>query len=254
VTEHRLALLTRVEALERARAGAACLVPAGSLEQHGEHLPVATDSLLAEHVCLEAARRAGTDVLVTPPLWTGLSPHHLRFGATASVGGSTFATLVRETVASLRSWCPRVVVVNGHGGNRGPLVTLGVEDGVECVDYWALVPPARLEELFPFDLGSVGHAGEFETSVMLAAFPDLVGEPGFDHESIEEANDALLVPDMGETGVLGNPVAATAEAGRVVLDEIVAALVRLLDGEPRSEDDDLDLDVGSADETMEEIA
>lgn len=250
--EHRLAQLTRVEAGERARAGAICLVPVGSLEQHGEHLPVFTDSLLAEHLCLEAARRARSDVIVTPPLWTGFSPHHLRFGATVTLASATFAALVRETVESLRSWCPRVIVVNGHGGNRGPLITLGVEDAVEAFSYWELIPASRLSELFPFDLGSVGHAGEFETSVMLEAFPGLVGEPGLDYESIAEENAAFLVPDMGASGVLGDPMVATAEAGREVLDEIVTALIRLLDGD--DEGIDQDDEVGFADETTEEIA
>jgi creatinine amidohydrolase len=246
LTEHRLAQLTRVEADERARAGAVCLVPVGSLEQHGEHLPVSTDSLLAEHVCLEAARQARADVLVTPPLWTGLSPHHLRFGATVTLGSATFAALLRDTVESLKTWCSRVVVVNGHGGNRGPLITLGIENGIESVSYWELVRAPRLTALFPFDLGSVGHAGEFETSVMLAAFPDLVGEPGFGSESIAEQNAALLVPDMGESGVLGEPRAATAASGRALLEDVVAALVVLLDSDIHQ--DDLDDDrVGQTD-------
>jgi creatinine amidohydrolase len=229
--EHRLAYLTRVEAGERARAGAVCLVPVGSLEQHGEHLPVFTDSLLAEHVCLETARRARTDVLVTPPLWTGMSPHHLRFGATVTLASATFAALVRETVASLRSWCGRVIVLNGHGGNRGPLVTLGVEDGVESISYWELVRQPRLNALFPYDLGSVGHAGEFETSEMMAAFPLLVGEPGFAFEPILEEGAAFLVPDMGESGVLGDPRAATAEGGAAVLEDVIAALAAVIDGD-----------------------
>jgi creatinine amidohydrolase len=234
--EHRLAHLTRLESGERARAGAVCLVPTGSLEQHGEHLPVFTDSLLAEHVCLEAARRARTDAFVTPPLWTGLSPHHLRFGSTVTLSAATFAALVRETVASLRSWCERVIVVNGHGGNRGPLVMLGVEDGVEAISYWELVKPTRLKALFPYDLGSVGHAGEFETSEMMSAFPSLVGEPGFAFEPILEEGAAFLVPDMGESGVLGDPRAATAEGGQTVLEDVIAALAAVLDGGETSDD------------------
>lgn len=249
--EHRLAQLTRVEAGERARAGAICLVPVGSLEQHGDHLPVSTDSLIAEHVCLEVARRARSDVFVTPALWTGFSPHHLRFGATVTLAGATFAALVRDTVESLRAWCSRVVVVNGHGGNRGPLITLGVENGIESISYWELVRTPRMSALFPFDLGSVGHAGEFETSVMLEAFPDRVGEPGFGFEPIVEQNAAFLVPDMGESGVLGDPRAATAEGGRAVLEDVIAALVLVLDGE--GGDSDLDDDDGEAVETTEEI-
>ena len=113
------------------------------------------------------------------------------------------------------------------------------------------MPGGRLSELFPFDLGSVGHAGEFETSVMLAAFPDLVGEPGLDHESIEVENAAYLVPEMGRSGVLGDPRAATAEAGQELLDEVVGALVRLLDGDCESEvhDDQIGFDA----ETREEL-
>jgi creatinine amidohydrolase len=247
-TEHRLARMTRLEAVERAGGGAACLVPVGSLEQHGDHLPLSTDSLLAEHVCLEAARRTRTDVLVTPPLWTGLSPHHLRFGATVTVRSATFEALVRDTVESLATWCARVLVVNGHGGNRGPLVTLGVESAIESISYWELVRPARMSALFPFDLGSVGHAGEFETSAMLAAFPDRVGEPGFGNEPIPEQNAALLVPDLGESGVLGEPRAATADSGRAVLEDVVAALVQLLDGDGLHDPDD---ELGEPDEKEE---
>lgn len=249
--EHRLARLTRVEANARAGAGAVCLVPVGSLEQHGDHLPLATDSLLAEHVCLAAAECASVDVLVAPTLWSGFSPHHLRFGATASLTSAAFAGLVRDTVATLRFWCSRIVVVNGHGGNRGPLITLGVEDGVESVSYWELVPPSLLSELFPFDLGSVGHAGEFETSLMLAAFPELVGEAGPDYEPILEESAAFLVPEMGESGVLGDPRAASAETGAQLLDAVVGALVLLLDGGRRG-DEESQADPG--DETTKETA
>jgi len=255
----RLAELDRIELRERAANGAIGLIPVGSLEQHGDHLPVGTDSMLVEGVCLRAAARAGVDVLVAPPLWTGFSPHHLRFGATVTLGGATFTALVRETVASLRTWCTRVIVVNGHGGNRGPLITLGVEEGIEALSYWELVAGDRLLELFPFDLGSVGHAGEFETSVMLEAFADRVGDPGLEHESIEVENAAFLVPDMGASGVLGDPRAATAEAGRAVLDEVVATLVVLLDGDAADGDDaddepGFDDDALPADETREETA
>ena len=229
--ECRLAYLTRVEATERAQAGAVCLVPVGSLEQHGDHLPLATDSLLAEHVCLRAAAEARADVLVAPLLWTGFSPHHLRFGATVTLASSTFSSLLRDTVSSLRTWCTRVIVVNGHGGNRGPLITLGIEDGVEAVSYWELVPPELLSELFPFDLGSVGHAGELETSLALAAMPAHVREPGLDFEAIAEVNAAFLVPELGTSGVLGDPHAASAEAGRELLGAVAAAFVRLIDGE-----------------------
>ena len=122
----RVAELDRVALVERAANGAIGLVPVGSLEQHGDHLPVGTDTMLVESVCLRAAARAGVDVLVAPPLWTGFSPHHLRFGASVSLRADTLLRLVRDVVRTLRDWLPRLVLVNGHGGNRGPLTTLAI--------------------------------------------------------------------------------------------------------------------------------
>ena len=87
--EHRLGHVDRREAHARVRAGAVVLLPIGSLEQHGDHLPLATDALLAEEVCLRAAAAATTDLLVAPPLCIGFSPHHVRFGATVSLSAST---------------------------------------------------------------------------------------------------------------------------------------------------------------------
>ena len=106
--EHRLAQLTRVEAGERARAGAVCLVPVGSLEQHGEHLP-GLHRLAARRARVPrgGARARAPTCSSTPPLWTGFSPHHLRFGATVTLASATFAALVRETVAVAALVVPR---------------------------------------------------------------------------------------------------------------------------------------------------
>jgi creatinine amidohydrolase len=223
--QHRLAHVTREEALARAAAGAVVLLPVGALEQHGAHLPVGTDALTVEAVCLRAAERAEDDVLVAPPLAYGFSPHHVRFGATVSLSLETFVALVREVVAALREWAPRVVVVNGHGGNRGPLTALALETGVEVASWWELVGD-RLR-----DGGSVGHAGDTETSVMLALAPELVGEPAAGFEL--PADRDLFVVDLGESGVIGDPHAASAAAGAELLDLASAALAaRLL---PRKE-------------------
>ena len=233
---HRLADLNRGEILERAGAGAVGVVPVGSLEQHGEHLPVGTDAMVAEEVCLRAAARAATDVLVAPPIWTGFSPHHLRFGATASLRAETFLTLLRDVVGTIRPWLPRLVLVNGHGGNRGPLTTVAIEQGCLVLDYWELVDADLTRELFPADLGSIGHAGEAETSMVLAIAPARVGSPGDAFEPIPRPNESFLVPDMGASGVLGNPAAATAEAGERFLDAVVTALADYLDHLPTTKE------------------
>jgi creatinine amidohydrolase len=229
---HRLAELTRPELLERAGAGAIGLVPVGALEQHGEHLPIATDSMIVESVCLAAAERAGADVLVAPPLWTGFSPHHLRFGATISLRSETFASLVRDVVRTLREWLPRVVLVNGHGGNRGPLTTLAIEEGCPTVNYWELLGPDERLRFFQADSGSIGHAGQAETSFILALAPNLVRAPSSAFEPILPEDPALLVPEMGATGVLGDASAADARLGADFLAASAGALAAHLDQLP----------------------
>ena len=229
----RLLEITRGAALERGRAGALCLLPVGSLEQHGEHLPVGTDSLLVETVAVRAAGAAQRDVLVAPTVWTGLSPHHVRLGLTVTLEPELALGLTRSIVSSLRGWFDEVVIVNGHGGNRGWLEALGLVDECLVVNYWELVAPGLLRELFPVDLGSIGHAGEAETSAMLAVAPELVGETeGARFEPIRRENDAFRLPDMGASGVLGDPSAASAEAGERFISEAVDGLARLLDSLP----------------------
>jgi creatinine amidohydrolase len=225
----RLAELPRQDALRRARAGAVVLLPVGSLEQHGEHLPIGTDSLLVEAVCLTAAGRAERDVLVAPTIWTGFSPHHVRFGATVSLSAATFSAVVREAWSGLSAWAPDVLVVNGHGGNRGPLITLAVETGLRFVSYFELADAAS-RRLFRADGGSPGHAGQLETSLSLVLHSQLVGERTGAFEPIAAGEHALLVPDMGRSGVLGDPSAATVETGAAFLDEVSAVLAQLVEG------------------------
>jgi creatinine amidohydrolase len=223
--QHRLGHLDRAQVLARVQAGAVVLLPVGALEQHGDHLPLATDALLAEEVCLRAAAVAERDLLVAPMLGFGFSPHHVRFGATVSLSAELFLGLLRAVVSALRAWAPRVLIVNGHGGNRRPLIALALETGVPVVSYWELAS-AEIPERFPAD-ASIGHAGEAETSMMLAAFPELVGEASPDYE--QPADAELLVVDMGASGVIGNARAASSAAGGDFLRSVVSALVSKVD-------------------------
>ncbi len=234
----RLSELSRAEAGARAGAGAVCLLPIGSLEQHGDHLPLGTDSLLVETVSLRAAALATRDVVVAPTVWTGLSPHHVRLGVTVTLEPELLLQVVRSVVGSLRTWFTDVVIVNGHGGNRGWLGALALAEECPVVSYWELVDPALLGELFPVDLGSIGHAGQAETSAMLAVAPELVRQGKAAFEPITRANDPFLLPDMGASGVLGDPASATAAAGERFVTTAAEALARLLDSfpTPRSPD------------------
>jgi creatinine amidohydrolase len=232
LTRNRLSELSRVEAAERGRAGAVCVLPVGSLEQHGEHLPVGTDSLLVETVSLRAAGLARADVIVAPTVWTGLSPHHVRLGVTVTLEPELLLELTRQIVRCLRPWFREVVIVNGHGGNRGWLGALALAEECPFVNYWELVEPSLLSELFPVDLGSIGHAGQAETSAMLTVAPELVGTAAA-FEPITRANDPFLLPDMGASGVLGDPAAASPAAGEQFLGTACRALAELFDALPK---------------------
>ena len=107
-----------------ARPDAFVLLPVGSLEQHGPHLPTITDTASAAAVAIRAAELVAGDppVLVLPGMWTGMSEHHLPFGGTISLNLAEFCGVLRGVVRSLRAvGFRRLLIVNGHGGNIDPL-------------------------------------------------------------------------------------------------------------------------------------
>jgi len=236
------------------RDGSTVVVPIGSLEQHGHHLPTSTDTILADAVATTAAERAADamPVLVTPPIWTGHSPHHTPFGGTASLDGDDLLALlesVAETV--LREGFDGLLLLNGHGGN-GALVssatsTIGaVHRAAEVlgVTYFDL-GAERIGEIRDSDRGGAGHAGEVETSMLAHLRPDLVdldAAEGTPWESpYDRSRDDLSHPGplsayadfdaYSETGAVGTPELATAEKGErffeVFVDEVGDVLERL---------------------------
>ena len=204
------------------------LLPLGSTEQHGPHLPVQVDTLVAAAVARRAAReerRRGHDVLVAPRLAYGSSGEHEGFPGTVSIGREALTTVILEYGRSACRWAGRLVVVNGHGGNLDPLVEavrlLRREGrGVAWTDVG--VP------------GADAHAGETETSLLLALAPQLVrrdlAKPG------TTTPLAALLPVLGEagvaavapTGVLGDPTTASASHGRALLRRLVRRITREL--------------------------
>jgi creatinine amidohydrolase len=158
-----------------AERGAVAVLPVGSQEQHSEHLPMGTDALLAEAVLDAAADllssdgNEGPELVRLPVLAFGHSPHHL-FAAAVSLSATTLLAVLDDVLDSLvRSGFRRVLLVNGHGGNE-EVVRLAVKRcalradvALAACSYWSLGDPCP-----------PGHAGRFETSLMLAAHPDLV--------------------------------------------------------------------------------
>jgi creatinine amidohydrolase len=204
------------------------VVAFGATEQHGRHMPLATDALIGDHFARLLADRL--DAFVAPTVRVGCSSHHMDFPGTLSIEDETFHAIVADLVRSLaRGGFRRVVLIPTHGGNFAPLAAavekLGDLDGVEVTaltDLTALMRIAALgQEEYGVPLGEGGlHAGEWETSMLLAIQPDLVrmdrAEAGYTGE-LQEGIERMFaggVKSISENGAVGDPGKASAEHGR----------------------------------------
>lgn len=196
------------------------LVPVGSTEQHGPHLPLETDSTIAVAVAERVATALADDghtAYVAPVLSFGSSGEHQHFAGTVSIGTEALAHVVVELVRSARTWVHRVVLVNAHGGNIQALERAVRQLLAEGHDVcWV---PCRTEEV---DL----HAGRTETSLMLHLRPGAVrldlAVPG-NTEPLREILPAMMaggVAAVSPNGVLGDPTGASCEEGARTLVEM----------------------------------
>lgn len=204
------------------------LVPVGAVEQHGPHLPVGTDIWIASAVATRVAS-ARPDVVVLEPVPFGVSGHHMTFPGTVSLRPSTYLALVVDVVTSVARHGDVPVLVNGHGGNKGPL-TVALQELVETgTQAWALSYFDHISdvvrELFPRHETAVGHACALETSLVAHLWPELLRAeaiPGPGASGVWPAPflyfaDNVQTPrrfeDLDPVGVVGEPSLYSAEAG-----------------------------------------
>ena len=223
----RLGDLTWPEAGDRAGEGAVLLLPVGSTEQHGPHLPLSTDTDIAVAIASAASVRLRRAV-VAPPVAYGSSGEHRDFPGTLSIGAEVTESVVVELGRSAGEAFARVVVVSAHGGNAGPVGRAVDRLRSEGRDVRAWGP--RWE--------GDAHAGRTETSLMLVIAPERV------RLGRAEAGDtrpvAELLPELRErgvravspNGVLGDPEDATPREGRDLLQAAVDELVSFVRREP----------------------
>ncbi|WP_241665236.1 creatininase family protein [Teichococcus oryzae] len=235
--------LTAPELRALAERGALVVLPVASLEQHGPHLPVWTDSMIGHACCLMAARKAGAEqpVVVLPPMWTGMSEHHLPFGGTITLDYAAFRAVLACVCRSLKAQgFQRLFLVNSHGGNIDPLAVAARE---LCVEFAMPVVTSTVFHVAGEKLGAVldtqpgvMHACEAETSFWLHIDPAQVRQ--------EEIAGALSAPATSvsgpfhrfwsfaerapNTGVMGDPRAATAEKGAWLLEVVSDALAEAM--------------------------
>jgi len=202
------------------------LVPVGSTEQHGPHLPLDVDTVIAAAVCDAAAARIAGDVRVAPAIAYGASGEHQGFPGTLSLGTDALVTSLVELGRSARLWAGRLVFVNGHGGNVDALeraIALLRHEGTDAA--WL---PCRHGE---------GHAGRAETSLMLHLDPARVrldlAAPGRT-EPMRELLPRLRaegVRAVSPNGVLGDPTGASADEGAALLARMADEVAQAAAGE-----------------------
>jgi creatinine amidohydrolase len=227
------------------------LVPFGSTEQHGLHLPIGTDSMVAIRLAEDAARI--TKTLVAPPCWYGWSPHHMAYPGTISIVPETLTRLLYEVLRSLIfHGFKRLIIINGHRkANLPPLEIAGSRVRNETGAYVTIVDPFYLADsaaraIKESPAGGIGHAEELETSHMMHLFPELVNiqkavknlpkkkkyhvmdpyvqaDRAFTPSSLESFRKATE-----PSGVTGDPTLSTAEKGRRLHRALVDNLVELI--------------------------
>lgn len=229
------------------------VIPIGATEQHGDHLPVGTDHLVIDELCIRAARLATTEerpVLVTPVIAYGASHHHLPRAGTLSLRSETALAVLRDVMVSMAvTGVRRIVVLNGHGGNDD-LIRQAVRDvclehpvTASAASYWTVsseLPALAAQHgitIVP------GHAGSFEQSLVLSLRPELVASgPRAPRVSVPEpvAFDGLYTETHQWIdrihGVSDAAEAASATAGDSIVGQLVSRLAAVLRAVAASDD------------------
>lgn len=226
--------------------------PIAALEQHGHHMPLFTDSLLCGEIVRRAAQAVDQEVLFAPLQWLGNSDHHLDLPGTLSAPPRVYLDLLNGMIDNfVQHGFQRLIFINGHGGNDVP----GKQAIFEArqryrsrndllflfATYWHLGTP----DLTKLNLhqNQMGHACEWETSMVLRLQPELV----HNFQSVEEvpfgnpfepASRGWIMPDRSLPGHVGKPAAATIEKGEYLFqffsDRLVDMLHRVIRWDGRS--------------------
>lgn len=249
-------MTVRLEELTREQIGeiapnAIAVLPTASIEQHGPHLPVVTDTLLCGTVAVRAAERAveqsggKTQVLVAPVLPYCNSHHHRPFPGVLSLAAPNYMAAVTDILEGfVLSGFKRVMVLNGHGGNTDSnsvvgldfVNRLGHDVAIATAAYWDIARPAIVDAGIMAGSLIPGHAGQFETAMVMAVRPELVNQDGLARTKDQSSDGGLFskalvggtVQRHGtwavSTGYSDAPAKATADEGKQMLALVVKSV------------------------------
>jgi creatinine amidohydrolase len=226
------------------------LIPVGSLEQHGRHLPLGTDSFVSIRLAEDAAKRS--NVVLTPPLWFGWSDHHMGFSGTITLQAETLIRVIEDVCLSLtQHGFKKLLIMNGHRiTNLSPLAIAAMNIRKKTEAFVAVLDPAVIgatigKQMRKSQIGGLGHGGELETSHMIYLYPDLVEMkdavkiiPKYKTEFMEldfyaGGDKVSWTFDMEElsegTGGFGDPTCASKEQGHNYHDRVVQNICEFID-------------------------
>jgi len=235
------------ELAELAKAQPVAVLPVGSVEDHGRHLPLDTDNFLIWSICEEAAKRADGDILLLPLVPYGFESHHMDFPGTIDIDPEHLLHFVLDVTKSVaRHGFRRILIADGHGSNM-PILDLAarrtiLETGSLCATFiWPSLALDAIRKVRESERGGMAHACELETSVYLYLDGERVemdqahkeiGMPRseFIWMDLVEGSPVLLMDHwsrFSKSGVSGDPTLATAEKGKIIFEAVVDAFVRL---------------------------
>ncbi len=236
----------QVDALPRA--STLLVLPTAAIEQHGHHLPLATDTLINNLLLGHALEKlpAALSVYALPPVHYGKSNEHLGFAGTLSVSAATFMAVLRDLGGSLASaGFQKLVLYNTHGGNSALIDVMARDLRAEFgLRTFALHGAGGIsfEGVSPQERAYGFHAGEVETALLLASVPDLVDRTAYTVNYVADisrpelllpenapATFAWLTRDLAPSGVMGDPRPATAENGSRWLEKAATRLAAALE-------------------------
>jgi creatinine amidohydrolase len=218
------------------------LIPLGSTEEHGHHLPLATDAIIAEGLAEEIGRRTG--ILVAPPIPYGVCKHTAPYPGTTSVGFDSLRSFIQDILEDLRAkGFEKFYLLTGHAGSahRVTLKEVGEALAARGAQVFLIVPyEVPIEDLLDSKLifrgYPVGHADEVETSLMLYLRPELVDmRKAVDELPKRETFETTTLKRPTRSGVFGKPSLASRQKGKKIFERMIDEIVKFIKSKPRND-------------------